>query len=78
MESVEGSFETSVPYDVIAGLVRKQLNEGGQWTVESYSVDGSGATKRPYSMSANAYVMIPNMDTVNTAIEKMNQVKEGK
>ena len=75
MESVEGSFETSVPYDVIAGLVRKQLNEGGQWTVESYSVDGSGATKRPYSMSANAYVMVPNMDTVNTAIEKMNQIK---
>lgn len=44
---------------VIAGLVRKQLNDGGQWTVESYRVDGSGATKRPYSMSANAYVMIP-------------------
>lgn len=78
IESVEGSFETSVPYDVVAALVRKQLNEGGQWTVESYSVDGNGATKKPYSMSANAYVMIPNMDTVNTAIEKMNQVKEGK
>ena len=77
MESLVGSFETNIPYDVIAGLIRQQLSEGGEWSVESYSVDGSGATKVPYSMSMAAYVMIPDMNTVNTAIEKMNQVKEG-
>ena len=77
MESLVGSFETNVPYDVIAGLIRQQLSDGGDWSVESYSVDGSGATKVPYSMSMAAYVMIPDMNTVNTAIEKMNQVKEG-
>lgn len=77
MESLGGSFETNIPYDVIAGLIRQQLSEGGEWSVESYSVDGSGATKVPYSMSMAAYVMIPDMNTVNTAIEKMNQVKEG-
>ena len=77
MESLVGSFETNIPYDVIAGLIRQQLSEGGEWSVESYSVDGSGATKVPYSMSMAAYVMIPDMNTVNTAIEKMNKVKEG-
>ena len=77
MESVAGSFETSVPYDVLADMVRTQLDEGGSWNIVSYSVDGSGASKKPYSLSTNAYVMVPNYDTVNTAIELMNRVKNG-
>ena len=28
-------------------------------------------------MSTNAYVMIPNQETVDTAIEKINQVMNG-
>ena len=77
MESVAGSFETSVPYDVLADMVRTQLDEGGSWNIVSYSVDGSGASKKPYSLSTNAYVMVPDYDTVTTAIELMNQVKNG-
>lgn len=77
LESVSGSFETSMPYDVIAGLVRDQLNSGGSWNIVSYSVDGTGDSQKPYSLSTNAYVMIPNYDTVNHAIELMNQVKNG-
>ena len=77
LESVSGSFETSMPYDVIAGLVRDQLNSGGSWNIVSYSVDGTGDSQKPYSLSTNAYVMVPNYDTVNHAIELMNQVKNG-
>lgn len=75
--SVAGSFEGSMPYEVLAGLVRDQLSEGGGWNIVSYSVDGSGASKKPYSLSTNAYVMVPNQDTVNTAIVMMEQVKNG-
>lgn len=75
--SVAGSFEGSMPYEVLAGLVRDQLSEGGRWNIVSYSVDGSGASKKPYSLSTNAYVMVPNQDTVNTAIAMMEQVKNG-
>lgn len=75
--SVAGSFEGSMPYEVLAGLVREQLSEGGGWNIVSYSVDGSGASKKPYSLSTNAYVMVPNQDTVNTAIYMMEQVKNG-
>ena len=77
MDSVSGSFETSMPYDKIADLVRNQLEEGGIWNVVSISVDGTGATKRPYSMGSNAYVMIPDQDTVDAAIEKINKVRNG-
>ncbi len=77
MESVSGSFETSVPYDVLAKLVRNQLSNGGEWNIVSYSVDGTGASKKPYSLSTNAYVMVPDYSTVETAIAMMNQVKAG-
>ena len=77
MESVSGSFETSMPYDQIAELVRDQLDKGGSWNVVTYSVTGSDASKKPYSLSSNAYVMVPDQSTVDTAIAKIQQVKNG-
>lgn len=77
LDSLEGSFETNIPYDLIASLVRRQLDEGGDWQVLSYSVDGTGDTQKPYSMSANAYVMIPDQDTVDQAKVLMKKVREG-
>ena len=77
MESVAGNFETSMPYDLIAELVRNQLENGGSWNIVSASVDGTGDTRRPYSLSTGAYVMIPNQETVDAAIAKINQVKNG-
>lgn len=77
LEGVEGSFETNVPYDMLASLVRKQLNEGGNWNIVSYSVDGTGDTQKPYSMSQKAYVMVPDYSTVDKAKEMMNKVRNG-
>lgn len=77
LDGVQGSFETNVPYDVMAELVRDQLEDGGSWNIVSYSANGTGATKRPYSMSQNAYVMIPDQSTVDKAKELMQQVRDG-
>lgn len=77
MASVSGSFETSMPYEKIAELVRKQLDEGGNWNVVSTSVDGTGSYKKPYSLATNAYVMIPNQETVDAAKEMINKVLNG-
>ena len=77
LESLTGSFETNVPYDMLASLVRKQLNEGGSWNVVSYSVDGTGDTQKPYSMSQKAYVMVPDYTTVDKAKTLMAQVRNG-
>lgn len=77
MESVAGNFETSMPYDLIAEIVRDQLTNGGNWNIVSTSVDGYGDTRRPYSLSTGAYVMIPNQETVDAAIAMINQVKNG-
>ena len=77
LDSLDGAFETNVPYDVMASLVRKQLDEGGSWQVLSYSVDGTGDTQKPYSMSSKAYVMIPDQNTVDKARVLMKKVREG-
>lgn len=77
MESVAGNFETSMPYDLIAQIVRDQLSNGGSWNIVSTSVDGYGDTRRPYSLSTGAYVMVPYQETVDAAIAMMEQVKNG-
>lgn len=77
LSAVEGSFETNISYDKIAELVRDQLANGGSWNIVSYSVDGSGDTRQPYSMSAYAYVMVPDQATVDKAKVLMQQVIDG-
>ena len=77
MDSLDGCFETNVPYDIIASLVRRQLDEGGSWQVLSYSADVTGDTQKPYSMSQKAYVMIPDQTTVDKAKTLMKKVREG-
>lgn len=77
LKGVEGSFEASMPYDVLAELVRDQLDSGASWNIVSYSADGSGSSQRCYSLSTNASVIIPDTSTVEHAVELMNQVKNG-
>ena len=77
LDAVEGNFQTSVPYDLIASLVRAQLSSGADWNVVSYSVNGTGGQEIPYSMSTPAYVMYPDQATVNTAKGLMEQILDG-
>lgn len=77
LEGVKDSFETSLPYEDISRLVRNQLNQGTKWKISTYSVDGKGASLKPYSQSLKAYVMIPDEETVEKAKELINQVKKG-
>ena len=76
MESVESCIDTSVPYDLVADLVRWQLSENPQWEIESYSVNGSDAHSTTYSMNQSLYVMIPDESTVQEAQDKLASVAE--
>ncbi|MCD8085511.1 MAG: LCP family protein [Clostridiales bacterium] len=77
LSAVDGNFETSLSYDLIADLVSDQLSTGADWEIISYSVDGSNGSAVPYSMSTTAYVMIPDEETVATASELMQAVLDG-
>ena len=71
LSSIQGCFETNISYEEIARLLQQQLNNGGSWNIVSYSVDGTGDTQKPYSMSQNAYVMIPDESTVQKPLQKV-------
>lgn len=77
LSSIQGCFETNISYEEIARLLQQQLNNGGSWNIVSYSVDGTGDTQKPYSMSQNAYVMIPDESTVQKAKQLMQKVRDG-
>ena len=77
LSSLDGCFGTNITYEEIAQILQQQLTNGGDWTIVSYSVDGTGATEKPYSMSQKAYVVVPNYDTVNKAKSLMEKVRNG-
>lgn len=76
LDSVQDHMETNVPYPLIAGLIRDQLESGASWDVTAYSVDGTGDTQIPYSMSSSVYVMVPDTATVEHAKELLAQTAD--
>ena len=72
-----GCFVTNISYEDIARVLMTQLSGGQPWNVVTYSVDGTGDTQKPYSMSQPAYVMIPDYSTVEKAKLLMAKVRNG-
>ena len=77
LSSLDGCFGTNITYEEIAQILQQQLTNGGDWTIVSYSVNGTGATEKPYSMSQKAYVMVPDYNTVDKAKSRMEKVRNG-
>lgn len=80
MEETEGTFATDVPTELLASLVRNQLDTGGAWNVVSTSVDGTGEMNTTYSLgsSTRSYVMVPDEESVNRAKQLIKDVLDGK
>ena len=64
--------------ELITGLdlVQEQIKDQAKWSVLFYSADGTGDNQKPYSMNQNAYVMIPDTDTVEKAELLMQKVRD--
>lgn len=77
LSSLDGCFGTNITYEEIAQILQQQLTNGGDWTIVSYSVNGTGATEKPYSMSQKVYVMVPDYNTVDKAKSLMEKVRNG-
>ena len=76
ISSIENYIDTSIPYDLMADLVRWQLTESPQWEIETYSVNGSDSQSTTYSMNQRLYVMIPDESTVQQAQDKLAALEE--
>lgn len=78
MNALSDCFRTNVPSDLIASLVRDQLDRGGGWNIVTYYVTGHGEKHYTYSDSKRKLsVIVPDETTVQTAKKLMEQVRNG-
>lgn len=79
LKSLNGMYITDMPYDVVASLIRDQIDDGSGWNIKTYAVTGTGTSGPTYSMGATQlYVMEPNMDSVEEAKRLIQETLDGK
>ncbi len=66
LDAVSDSFDTSVPYDLISRMVKEQIETNPSWEIIRYTVSGYGNSGLCYAMGEEAYVLVPNYETVQT------------
>jgi LCP family protein required for cell wall assembly len=68
----QSSLQTDIKGDNVTDIVKKQLEEGKSWRVESISVDGSGSQAPTFSTgNAILYVMEPDIASVAAVTQKI-------
>lgn len=75
LDGIAGTFQTDMASDDIYTLVKKQLVDNTKYTIDSYSVTGTGDSCTTYSTpKTKVWVMQPNMDEVEHAKGLINGV----
>ncbi len=78
LESFGDLYRTDIPETLMKMFIKKQLNDMSSWTIEKQCVDGTGASKKTYSMPGrNLYVMIPDEKSINETKNKISKVLKG-
>lgn len=77
LSAVGGSFQTNMSNSEMTTFIKMQINDMSGWTISQYALDGTGETNWSPANGFNSYVMQPNMDTVNKAIELMTKIHNG-
>lgn len=74
MNAVNSTIQTDASDTVITKVIKQQLETIGQWQVDSISVTGSDSRGYTHSMGRiSLYVMEPNIESLNTARNKIQQ-----
>ncbi len=72
LDSLNGSFETSLTSSEITALIRMQIDDMAEWKTETYAINGSGAMDLTHSYpNQKLYVMKIDQKTLDTAKEKI-------
>lgn len=78
MDALSGAFQTDLSESQIKELLQWQISSSPEWKFLTYSLDGSGSTDFCAELGQNAYVMVPDYETVATAKKRIDSVMEGK
>ena len=77
ISNVSDSVVTNIDDKDITKLIKSQIEDNSTWNIETYSVNGTDASKPIYSAGkVNTYVMEPNIETVLIAKEKLRNILE--
>lgn len=78
LNSISDMVLTNMPASTMTALIKGQLANATAWNVQSYSAEGTPASRdcTVYNLSAKS-VVLPDHDSVNTAIELINKVING-
>lgn len=71
LDSLHASFQTNLSDEQMLSLIRMQISDMSSWSIETISVDGTGATLYSPIYGSQLYMMIPDDNTVQTAKEKI-------
>ena len=74
LSAVSDSFQTNMTQKEMTSFVKAQVKDLQHWNIEQIQVSGQGATKWTPANGFNAYVMIPNENTVHNATRLIKKV----
>ena len=75
LNSLNGSFDTNISSEDISELVKLQLSDMPNWSIETYEIGGTGTMDKTHSYpNQNLYVMIPDQNTINIAKDKIAKI----
>lgn len=80
LDTLEGDFETNLPYGLLSELVKGYLDSGDAWNIVRYDVSGQADVRALWSLgtNVNAPFLIPDEKTVTAARALIRQVRDGK
>ena len=78
LDALSGSFDTDITTDDITSFANMQLSDMAKWNINTYNLDGTGGMAYTYSYpNQKLYVMFPDVNTVDTAKQKIQEVLTG-
>lgn len=77
MNAVSGSFQTNMSQSVMTDFVKDQISTMQGWELFQIQVNGVGQSLYSPANGSNAYMMVPDVDVVNSAISVIEKMQKG-
>lgn len=77
MDAVAGSFQTNMSQSDITKFVKNQIESMEGWDIMQIQVNGTGQSLYSPANGGNAYMMVPNVDIVNSAVALIEKMQTG-
>lgn len=78
LNAVNGKYQTNMSMKKVTSLIKMQLDDMSPWTVTSYSLTGKDSKDYTYTYNQLLYVMKPDQDSIDEAINLINSVLDNK